>query len=48
MNLLCIVPQPVCWRPGYWLWLNGLYDYSEISERMSYVNGEWCEKMITT
>lgn len=48
MNLTRIVPQPVYWCPGYWLWLNMLYDYSEIRERMSYVNGEWCEKMITT
>jgi len=44
MNLTRIVPQPVYWCPCHWLWLNMLYDYSEIRERMAFVNGEWCEK----
>lgn len=47
MNLLRIVPQPVYWCPGHWLWLNGLYSLSEIRERMSFAGGEWCEKGVT-
>ncbi len=48
MNLTRIVPQPVYWCPGHWLWLNLLYDYSEIRQRMIFVDGVWCEKMTIT
>ena len=33
MNLQHIVPQPQYWGKGCWLWLNSLYDYSEIRHR---------------
>ena len=44
MNLTCIVPQPQYWGNGYWLWLNLLYSYSEIRQRMTFVDGVWCER----
>lgn len=43
MTLTRIVPQPQYWGKGCWLWLNGLYSYSEIRERMTFVDGVWCE-----
>lgn len=43
MNLFRIVPKPQYWGKGCWLWLNMLYSWDEIKQRMAFVDGVWCE-----